>query len=520
MRTFKHDEFTLIIQQLTQALFSSRPFVQLVASTKPMRLLPVLTITGLAIILVSANAYARNDAFDGKGNLFVGDAYSGTIFKYTPDGKKIMFASGLMPDGGYDVAFDGTDNLFVSDEENELILKFTPQGKKTTFATGVRARAVIFDNAGNLFVPDYNKQSIFKFTPAGKKSTFASDLSPGAMAFDSTGNLFVSDSRSNSILKFTPDGKKSIFASGVAPLELVFDVSGNLFASDYYGHAILKFSSDGTRTTFVSLSSDGLYDLAVDAANHLFVVDRGSKAIFKLAPDGTKNTFATGDFAGAIFDKAGNLYVWESGSILKFTPDGTRSTFAASDRISPDKKWEYQPDESQPKITSAGTNEVALDLSDQTGGNGFGSATVTWAPDSKRFAFNYGQGRSHSTSLYQLRGDEWKALKSPDDEVSDITDKLIAAQLKRKGLSKKKLSKEKKYLRLISWTPKVINWVDSNTAILYASLQQVTALRDEPGEMFDGFGADLLLTLKFDDAGNWKIIKTHQMSDKEVEQHQ
>ena len=185
--------------------------------------------------------------------------------------------------------------------------------------------------------------------------------------------------------------------------------------------------------------------------------------------------------------------------------------------VSPDKKWEYRPDESAPKIVKAGTDEVALDLSDQPAGNGFSFATVIWAPDSKRFAFNYGQGRTHATSLYQLRGDEWKALKSPDDELSDITDKLIAAQLKRNGLSQKKLSKETKYLRLISWTPKVTNWVDSNTAILYASLRQVVARRDAPGEMDDGYGTDLLFTLKFDDAGNWKIIKTYQMSEKEIE---
>ena len=119
-----------------------------------------------------------------------------------------------------------------------------------------------------------------------------------------------------------------------------------------------------------------------------------------------------------------------------------------------------------------------------------------------------------------MRGDEWKALESPDDKVSDIANKTIAAKLKRKGLSEKKLSKEKKYLRLISWTPKLINWVDSNTADLNASLQQVIALRDDPGEMFDGFSSDLLVTLKFDDAGNWKIVKTHQMSKKELEGEQ
>jgi sugar lactone lactonase YvrE len=97
-----------------------------------------LTVACLATIFVSINAHARNDAFDRKGNLFVADADRGMIFKFTPDGKKSMFASGLVSDGGYGVAFDRTDNLFVSDEANDLIFKFRSDGKKATFATGVR----------------------------------------------------------------------------------------------------------------------------------------------------------------------------------------------------------------------------------------------------------------------------------------------------------------------------------------------------------------------------------------------
>jgi uncharacterized protein YecT (DUF1311 family) len=196
---------------------------------------------------------------------------------------------------------------------------------------------------------------------------------------------------------------------------------------------------------------------------------------------------------------------------------GTSSSSARS--VSPDKKWEYEPDESAPKIVKASTNEVALDLSDQPAGNGFSFARVIWAPDSKRLAFNYGQGRTHATSLYQLRGDEWKALKLPDDEdkIFQRADNIVAGQLKRKGLSKERLSKKDMYLRLIWWTVKLDRWVDSNTAILYASLRQVAAQRDNPGEMSDGFGTDLLFTLKFDEAGNWKIIKTHEMSEKEAE---
>jgi hypothetical protein len=35
--------------------------------------------------------------------------------------------------------------------------------------------------------------------------------------------------------------------------------------------------------------------------------------------------------------------------------------------------------------------------------------------------------------------------------------------------------------------------------------------------MDDGYGTDLLFTLRFDDACKWKIVKTHRMSEKEVE---
>src|SRR5207247_2125656 len=180
-----------------------------------------------------------------------------------------------------------------------------------------------------------------------------------------------------------------------------FDGKGNLFVADYSG-TISKYTPDGTKSTFASDlgASHRGYDLVFDADNNLFVVDSGSKSIFKFAPDGTKSTFATGDFIRPIFDKAGNLYVLESGSILKFTPDGARSTFAVvSEHTSPDKKWEYVGGDEQ-KLVKSGTNEMALDLSDHVLGG------VIWAPDSKRFALNWGRGRSHNTELYHLRGNE------------------------------------------------------------------------------------------------------------------
>src|SRR4029077_15321034 len=190
-----------------------------------------------------------------------------------------------------------------------------------------------------------------------------------------------------------------------------------LQAAEYSSHSILKFSPDGTKTTFAS----GLEpeDLTFDRSGNLFVTDFGSHSILKFSPDGTKSTFACGLGSPYFeaFDGGGNLFVSErdSGRILKFAPDGTKSTFPKS-TISPDKQWEYQwPDGEKPVILKAGTTQTVLDLSENEAVpfQWASEAKVVWAPDSKRFAFNYRAGsRYNTTALYQLRGDKWMALRS------------------------------------------------------------------------------------------------------------
>src|SRR5947208_637052 len=135
------------------------------------------------------------------------------------------------------------------------------------------------------------------------------------LAVDDKSNLFVADT--DSILKFTPDGKKNTFATGINPGDLVFDGAGNVF-----------------------------------------VTDPGSDSIFKFTPDGKKSTFATGiSYPGdLVFDRAGNLFVSGSGLIFKFRPDGTRNTLV-SDRVSPDKQWEYHS-AGRERIVKAGTSQT------------------------------------------------------------------------------------------------------------------------------------------------------------------
>ena len=150
--------------------------------------------------------------------------------------------------------------------------------------------------------------------------------------------------------------------------------------------------------------------------------------------------------------------------------------------------------------SKAGTTQVALDLSEGRGG-------VDWAPDSKRFGFNYHFRGSHgyifrSAAFYELRGDKWEELHSPADDRSEDSQLVqsLKGHLPRK-FNPRDCASDRDVLDLREWT-------DSSTAILYAPCYKRNSEKVK---------AAFLFTLKFDAAGNWKIVKTHQMSEKEIE---
>jgi hypothetical protein len=132
---------------------------------------------------------------------------------------------------------------------------------------------------------------------------------------------------------------------------------------------------------------------------------------------------------------------------------------------------------------------------------------VVWAPDSKRFVLNYMIDNRkidyESVAFYQLHGDKWVALHSPVDEQSEhfqlaqLAKKYSPRNAYQKGDSSPVVDR----LEARSWT-------DANTVILYAYSE-----RDE-------VDAAALFTLKFDEAGNWKIVRMHRMSKKEIEEHE
>jgi hypothetical protein len=191
---------------------------------------------------VSTVGSAANFFFEGLAVDIAGNAYvmanddnsptaASTIFKFTPDGERIVFGS--VPSQGWGLAFDSAGNLYAAEggvglTGDRTIFKFAPDGTRTVFAgpeafpEGVFPIGLAFDSSGNLFVStecfcDPGSDTILKFTN-GVPSTFARGLTfPRGLAFDSSGNLFVAEAifeQPGDILKFFPDGTHTVFASG------------------------------------------------------------------------------------------------------------------------------------------------------------------------------------------------------------------------------------------------------------------------------------------------------------------
>jgi len=191
---------------------------------------------------------------------------------------------------------------------------------------------------------------------------------------------------------------------------------------------------------------------------------------------------------------------------------GSASSSSTSS-VSPDKQWEYKCDEyglgqCAPEIVKAGTTDVVIDLEEELGAIGqyANRAEVVWAPDSKRFAFNYSPAHPHqityeTVTFLELHGDKWVALHSPADEASPQLAQFGKGHLP-KAFNPRRCAPDVDVL-------KVRNWPDANTAILYAPCYGRTSNELEAGFLF---------TLKFDAEGKWKIADTHRMSKKEVEE--
>src|SRR3989344_3120806 len=143
-----------------------------------------LVIVGMLIscmLFVFSESYAQN--------LFVVSAQDGYIYKYTSDGTRSTFASGLNSPQG--LAFDGVGNLFVVDG-NGSIFKYTPEGARSFFAQGLSSPSGLAVNSLSDVILANWYGGIDVFTSNGAQGIRVSEVStPFGITLNTTGNLFV-----------------------------------------------------------------------------------------------------------------------------------------------------------------------------------------------------------------------------------------------------------------------------------------------------------------------------------------
>lgn len=209
----------------------------------------------------------------------------------------------------------------------------------------------------------------------------------------------------------------------------------------------------------------------------------------------------------------GTVLIIAASSITCFCSNAQESPSPAEEQsaISPDKKWGYIGGDS-PKLIKLASDETVMDFFEQLNPGAAPAGQdpeLLWAPDSKRFAFNYSPMHAHhvvfqSIAFYQLRADKWVPMESPADETKGPQLAHFGKGHLPKGFDPRDCAQEWDIMKLRKWS-------DANTAIVYAPCYGRESSKLEAGFLF---------TLKFDEAGKWKIIKTHQMSEKELAEEQ
>ena len=159
-------------------------------------------------------------ALDRWSNLFVSCRHDGTIHRVTPEGRAEQWIDGLGIATG--IAFDGDGNLYVGDRSG-TVFKISPSREVFVFATlepSVAAYHLAFHPSGDLYVTGPTTSSydrVYRITQGGDVSTFYRGLGrPQGLAFDRDGNLYVAASHAGrrGIVRVTPDSKAELMLSG------------------------------------------------------------------------------------------------------------------------------------------------------------------------------------------------------------------------------------------------------------------------------------------------------------------
>lgn len=279
-------------------------------------------------------------------------------------GKRVLLLSLLV--GGI-LASPGIchgDTVYVWSGD-ETIKRFETNGTFTVLTNGFSGWngpvGLATDAWGNLYAGIPGDSRIWRFTPEGLPTLVGGMVdSVSALAFDAWGALYATIPNYRAVVRLTyvpgwgygldprwPSNYSTAHLS--LPTSLAFDQTGNFFVANNvapypftpgsYSNTVEQFSPAIVYLGTFATNLNQPWGLAFDKAGNLFVSNSGTNGylrntILKFTPDGVRSTFAFSGLSspqGLAFDSTGNLYVASAGNgtIQKLTPGGASSIFAS-----------------------------------------------------------------------------------------------------------------------------------------------------------------------------------------------
>lgn len=248
---------------------------------------------------------------DKAGNLYLGTAHGGKVFKVDQQGKGSVYFQAKELDV-FALAVDDAGTLYVGTSPDGRVYKVTGPNQATEFCNpdDKYIWALLFDDAGNLYVGTGGKGTVFKVSRAGEKSAFYKPDDSNVMCLmrETNGNLLAGTSPGGLVVEINPQGKG--FTLLDTPLEEVRSMAIDRFGTIYAaattskgakpsGTGVSAGPSTSTMAAIQLLSS--LADKSKEAVASVTAPGGGKDAegskssIFAIAKNGSAETIYNSD---------------------------------------------------------------------------------------------------------------------------------------------------------------------------------------------------------------------------------
>lgn len=217
-------------------------------------------------------------ALDGKGDVWVADAYNHRVQEFDHEGKYIrqIGSYGTMPgqfNEPYDVVVDHNEHVWVSDPYNDRVEEFTIAGEylRSFGKEGSGAgefkdpEGLAVDSKNNIWVTDVYNYRLQEFTESGSWIRSVGSQGEGSgqfetaigVAVDSHDNVWVADSYNHRVQEFSSAGawlrqwgkRGAGHAEFETPVGIAVDAVGDIFVGDYAQNRVQELTENGEYIT-------------------------------------------------------------------------------------------------------------------------------------------------------------------------------------------------------------------------------------------------------------------------------